>query len=288
MHFLQPWMAQERWCAIRSAVDQTVEELNKLSIAMIKEAERHRANCASNQPTATESWSSFTITFNDESKEVFAGNTYAKAIVDCFIEKSNYEWMNINDLIPKDALPRHRFVSQLIKCGLFIKDDCSLVLYTHSYGNNIESLRFAWLVPANSEDRDADRHRSVQRACEESVPVYHSRNLKRQFIELAESMDLREKAKLRRLYVCATGDAAAARTSDEQDVDNRLLQFLELGDASIVYDLRALNHRPKHYEEFFNAAEKFIAESIESSVDDRRHDSVVHLAKAISASDLHK
>ena len=55
---------------------------------------------------------------------------------------------------------------------------------------------------------------------------------------------------------------------------------------SIITDLRKANHRPACYDAFFAEAEKYIADQDETSVNDRRHDQVVHLAQAISARGL--
>lgn len=65
------------------------------------------------------------------------------------------------------------------------------------------------------------------------------------------------------------------------------MNFIEMADNSIICDLRQLNHRPI-YDDFFEAATKYIVEQIETSVDERPHDQIVHLEQTISARDLLK
>ena len=71
-------------------------------------------------------------------------------------------------------------------------------------------------------------------------------------------------------------------------MDDWVTQYIELQDESIAMDVRELDHRPANFGEFFELAAKYIDDQVETSVDDRRQDTVVHLAKAMSANDLHK
>ena len=65
--------------------------------------------------------------------------------------------------------------------------------------------------------------------------------------------------------------------------------MVDLGDPSLIFDLRHLNPgRISRYEEFWEAAAQYIADVAETAVDDRRHDPVLHLATAMSTSHLLK
>lgn len=292
--FFKPWMQKPHWERLKSSVSFLADELNKIVVQMVNDKARHRAaRSNSEKSVADESWSSEEIKSNCSSvwwKE----DNHAKKIKEKFEAKDEYECLSVNDLLPELAFPRYCFVKKLVKYGLPIKENVHLMLYTYSHGGNLENLRFAWLVPADPGARSPDDQRKAERNCENTVPVYHSRLLKRKFIQLAEDMNINDKAKLRKLYQYATGDSSAARTSAEREVDDRLMEYVMLRDETIIYDLRALNHRPHHFEDFFNAAERVINATVETAVDDRRHGDVhegmdvVHMATAISAADLHK
>lgn len=92
-----------------------------------------------------------------------------------------------------------------------------------------------------------------------------------------------------------TGDSSSARNLSEKEVDERVAEILEMEDADLVCDLRINNDgRPEQYETFLDQCKRFIDSSVETAVDDRRHDdvvegeSIVHLATALSVQDLHK
>ena len=96
-------------------------------------------------------------------------------------------------------------------------------------------------------------------------------------------------AYLREMYRQLTGDASAASTESEKEVDERVRQALDLEDADLVVDLRHHNNgHPSKYEPFWEACERYIESTIELhvAVDDRRHDCIAHLAIALSVNDL--
>ena len=80
-------------------------------------------------------------------------------------------------------------------------------------------------------------------------------------------------------YFYHSGDQSAANSAQQAIVDNRI-QHME--DVNVVADLRSQNHgQTGNYE-----CDKFLSEDIGQAVDDRRHGSVTHLARAISVRDL--
>ena len=52
--------------------------------------------------------------------------------------------------------------------------------------------------------------------------------------------------------------------------------------------MKKFNKRPACFDAFFEATEKYIEQQVQTAVDDRRHDQVVHLATAMSVADLHR
>lgn len=280
---LQPWMNKLIWKQYGLSCEVLHQSLCKLSESMIKASEQQRER-HSLETTVEDTWSMCVLDSNKEHRDPLDN-----PIVDRFKDEDVYTFHQINDILPELTLLRYRYLKNLKTKGIFIEEDRKLVLYSRCYNNNIESLHYAWCVPEDADECDADKMREVQRKCEVEAPKYHTRFMKRKFVQVAETLQVDcSKAKLRRLYTCATGDSSAARTAAEKAVDERIMRFMELEDEDIVIDLRKLNHRPTRFDAFFDAAAKFIDDEIVTSVDDRRHDTVVHMAKAMSANDLYK
>ncbi|CAB4039823.1 Hypothetical predicted protein, partial [Paramuricea clavata] len=101
---------------------------------------------------------------------------------------------------------------------------------------------------------------------------------------------------LREAYRRLTGDSAAARNLSEKEVGSRIQEVLDHEDPDILWDLRVNNTgRPEDYPLFLQKCQDYIKGKVETAVDDRRHDnvtengeSVVHLAMAMNARDLHE
>ena len=87
-----------------------------------------------------------------------------------------------------------------------------------------------------------------------------------------------------------TGDTSAAETANEAKIDERVRIALDLGDPEITIDLREHNNgRPSKYDIFWEIAAQYLeGKAVDTviAVDKRRHDSIVHLATAISVNDL--
>ena len=87
------------------------------------------------------------------------------------------------------------------------------------------------------------------------------------------------------MYQSLTNDKSAARTTAEHEVDERLIEFLSMEDPDVIVDLRELNKNGKdRYQVFWERCSQYLSEC--TSVHERRHDSVVYMAKAISIRDL--
>ena len=95
-----------------------------------------------------------------------------------------------------------------------------------------------------------------------------------------------KKSILRHMHKDLAGDVSAADTS-QAEVDNRVDVFFELEDPDLIYDFRELYAgRHTQFDTFWAKAKEFLEEDIGTSVDDRRHSQVVHLAKAVSVRDF--
>ena len=132
---------------------------------------------------------------------------------------------------------------------------------------------------------------------EEIVSRYLSRKQKYAFIYSAETLlgvNTVKKTILRNIYKTLTEDSTAASCENEAEIDARVVRALHLGDPTIVIDLHELNLGwPEKYNVFWEYCQNFLDGAVKNSVDsllavdEWHHDTVVHLAKAISVKDLH-
>ncbi|KAJ8375554.1 hypothetical protein SKAU_G00061340, partial [Synaphobranchus kaupii] len=100
---------------------------------------------------------------------------------------------------------------------------------------------------------------------------------------------------LREAYRRLTGDSTAADSTNEAEVDSRIARILDEEDPQLIWDLRGHNQgRSEEYEVFLQHCQNYIHTSVETAVDERRHDTiadddvVTHLATALSVRDLHE
>ena len=85
-----------------------------------------------------------------------------------------------------------------------------------------------------------------------------------------------------------TGDSVSSVTSRQKAVDDRLRFVLTGDDPDLVWDLRELNSgRPEQFSRFWEEFQHYIEETAAAAVDERRHDSLLHIATAMSANDLY-
>ena len=269
------------WKDMRDALELLLQLLSDLGLLLAKDKEEHRRRRAE-ESIATDTWAIEIL--NNNRNDAYPVH-FAK-IQEFMKEKECYSMERVNNVLPESSLLRYRVLNSMKTKGIFIRLGVRLVLCTRSYGNNTESLHYGWLIDA--ENVDPEQQGRLQELCRKDVPVYHSRVMKRKFMEVAESLDINNRAKLRKLYQVATGDSSAAPSLDQAAVDERLDRFLELGDPTIIVDMRNFNKRPACFDAFFEATEKYIEQQVQTAVDDRRHDQVVHLATAMSVADLHR
>ena len=83
------------------------------------------------------------------------------------------------------------------------------------------------------------------------------------------------------------GDASAASSLSEAEVDKRVQVYADMEDPDIVVDLREL-HKGKisKFDVFWNECAKYLQEEVGLAVDERRHSQVTHTACALSVRDL--
>ena len=75
----------------------------------------------------------------------------------------------------------------------------------------------------------------------------------------------------------------------EAVVDECVRLALDTEDPEVIYNLRYYNQcRPEKYQVFWEECKKYLNSFIDLAADERRDDTVTHLATALSMSDVHK
>ena len=70
-----------------------------------------------------------------------------------------------------------------------------------------------------------------------------------------------------------TGDQSASANLSESEIDERVKEMLDTEYADLIWDLRIQNDgRPEEYEEYLEKVQQFIERSVETSVQECRHD----------------
>ena len=82
-----------------------------------------------------------------------------------------------------------------------------MLMYTYASGNNAGSLHFIWKVPEEiSEEMLVSKNAEVLRVIKPSLPVYHTRAMKKQFYHDMKLFRCGKPAVLREVYRRLTGE----------------------------------------------------------------------------------
>ena len=262
---------------LKESTNALLKEITRLINLMRKDVERHHSSEDSNPDTKC----FITLLPNRERAQ---NDNISCDILSSLDTKDLYEPLQINKFLPIRPLERFHTLENFRTKG--ITTDVRCTLYTRMLGSNMESLHFLWKSDP-TKDEHANNELTTVKAVDQQVPTYHKEVVKRSFMQVASKLSVKP-MKARLLYKVATNDASSASTGNKAAVDQRVLQFCETEDENIVMDLRALNHRPRTFDGFFDTAAKITEGQVDCAVDDRRHDKVVHLAKAISAAYIYR
>ena len=233
---------------------------------------------------------------------------FLAAIEDGLANCQPYECLQISELLPTDAVQKHRAVNALISHGLSFP--CILLIYVP--GSNVGNFHFAWKVSADPDVSVSDcftQSQPVVEKIKQNLPVYHSRAMRSAMVKKFGRVTRNVKpAVLRYFYkdltgelkikststdfilqwqISFTGDQSASDNCEQSQIDERIMQLIDMEDSDIVYDLRALNgSRRSQYDRFWDECQRFLSEDLTDAVDDRRHGLVTHLSRAISIRDF--
>uniref|UniRef100_U9THL9 Uncharacterized protein n=2 Tax=Rhizophagus irregularis TaxID=588596 RepID=U9THL9_RHIID len=164
--------------------------------------------------------------------------------------------------------------------------------YRFSSGNNAFNAISIWKVDEHvNEDLIIQENTRIVMELQADAPRYHTRAMRINYLRTCDLLLPKAKpSALRTIYRMLTGEISAAENAIEAKVDECVRFALELGDPKITIDLREHNDgQPGKYNDFWKITAQFLAGKAAdtvTAVDERRHDTVVHLATAISVNDL--
>lgn len=153
-------------------------------------------------------------------------------------------------------------------------------------GGGSSAVVVLWWVPdKETESNHATHIARLVKLLESQLPVFHTRQMRRDFYAQYGRLSGMSPAVMRAVYFDLTGDATAS-TGCSPDVDQRMRLYI-LGELpEIITDLRHMNSgRPQAYDQFFDVASHVLQDWL--AEDDRRH-GAMHLSKFISIPDFHR
>ena len=153
-----------------------------------------------------------------------------RSLHDAIEHAKDFELILVEDHSP--PCPKRRYD---YNHGLVVPMKCVKYSYTESRNH----LHFILKMPAGlSEGELLGKNMSVVQELRKKVPTYHSRAMCREFINSFGRFTNSKPAFLREAYRRLTGDAAAASTIEEKEVDKRIAKLLEMEDPDLIWDLR--------------------------------------------------
>ena len=208
-----------------------------------------------------------------------------RSLHDAIVHAKDFEPILVEDHSP--PCPKRRYD---YNHGLVVPVKCVQYSYTGSRNH----LHFIWKLPAGlTEGEVLKKNVNVSQELRKKLPTYHSRAMRREFINSFGRYTNSKPAFLREAYRRLTGDAAAASTTEEEEVDKRVAKLLEMEDPDLIWDLRIQSDgRPEKYTVFLEECKRYLQASVETAVDERRHDAVdngevvTHFARALSVRDM--
>ena len=193
--------------------------------------------------------------------------------------------VELGTLLPSNRRRRYDWLMEL-KNGLQV----TLVHVSYAPGGSIGNLNWLWYSTAKDIDNALQSTQPLIEELKKKIPQYHTRDMRRDTYEkFGLVMPTTKKSVLRVLYKDLVGDCSASANLNESAVDERVATLLELEEPSLVYDLRDhFNGKQSKFDVFWQKSKEYLEEDIGTAVDDRRHSTVLLIAKAISVRDLHE
>ncbi|CAG8523511.1 4076_t:CDS:2, partial [Scutellospora calospora] len=208
-------------------------------------------------------------------------------LVNTLTNTPSWKPIDIEEYLPTDPMQRLRYIQGIAYAFPFKAGECRL-----NSGNNVFNTVSVWKIDDDADETTILRkNTSIINNLQINAPKYHTRAMRINYLRTCDMLLPKVRpAMLQSIYKMLTGDMSASESLDEKIIDTRIRLALDLGDPEISTDLREHNiGRPSKYDAFWKVAAQFLAGKTADAVvavDERCHDTVVHLATAISVNDL--
>ncbi|GBC12013.2 hypothetical protein GLOIN_2v1780244 [Rhizophagus irregularis DAOM 181602=DAOM 197198] len=157
-----------------------------------------------------------------------------------------------------------------MKCYRFLKNlqlTCSIGIYRYAQGNYLGTITYIWKIPESEiidEFQDEMQKVHMLAKIHEGLPKYFTRQMRKNVL----------------------GKLLHASNTISRKIEEILRLILALEDLSIIFDLRNNNgFKGNKFDIFWNELDMYFNEET-PAVDDRRHDTTMHMPLAISIRDL--
>ncbi|PKC15019.1 hypothetical protein RhiirA5_408735 [Rhizophagus irregularis] len=257
----QPWVNDNEWNNIIPAIIALVDMMRKYSEHLVKSktimATIHHNDESTRNPTNNSRM--FRVLGCKENDL----NEQYQELNDVILQCGFYQYMDVYSYLPIDIMKRYRYLKHL-------QLTCSIGIYRYAQGNYLGTITYIWKIP-ESEATDEFQDETQKFICWQK------------FMKDC----LITPAILRMLYFDLTGDAAVTANIISREIEERLHLMMALEDPSITFDLRTNNgFKGNKFDIFWTELDMYFNEET-PAVDDRYHDTIMHMPLAISIRDLH-
>lgn len=279
------WISKVMWAPIRTAAQTLSDSFHKYIEYLKQKAEKMNENRQLMFPVRSlDETKSVTVIRPCYVVKPGAASRY-KTLVDCVEKLEMFKPICLDEYTPQNTRERRYFLDNM-KQGLPYK----CVHLKFSAGNNLGSHNFLWKIPGCVSETDSDimqKNSDVIQTLSKDLPSYHTRAMRRAFINKASLLCSLKTSDARYIYKSLAGDCSLGENESEKEIDLRVQQAFEMEDPDIITDLRHHNTgQPSRYHIFFDHAKQYLESVVETAVDERRHDRFTHLAQAMSVLDL--
>lgn len=273
---MYPYLATSTAESLRSILQDVEKGMSKYYAFLKRQQETSARNHKSPSPVRSrlDNWMCKTI---EAASSTDIQEQY-KALSDMLTAAEMYQPCPLLDVTPVDRYSRRKWIDQ-------IRLPFPIMTYTYCHGNYLGNMVFAWRVP--EEDRSDDSKIQAVQAIQPLLPVYSTREMRRDFMMRYAKCTKMKPAVMRNMYQYLTNDESSGDTAGEDAVQQRLFTFLlESDDVELVHDLRKNNgrHKDPKLDPFWEELGRFLQEK--GAVQERRHNEYLYMPCAISVSDL--
>lgn len=278
------YMKRQQWLGVREAVLRLADNLRKHA-SYLEQQNVAVQECQAKRMCRSDMDDFDVLPACSSIKPTFAAR-YG-SLQSAILHANDFEPILVEDHSPSCPKQRYNYNQ-----GMVVPVKCVKYSYTGSRNH----LHFVWKSPENlTEAENLKKNMAIAQELRKKLPTYHTRAMRREFIDSFGRFTSSKPAFLREAYRRLTGDASAASTTEQDEVDKRIAKLLDTEDPELIWDLRVQNSgRPESYTVFLEECQHYLESSVETAVDERRHDPVAdggevitHLARALSVRDLY-